>query len=238
MDVLEDLRLLVELQDVDKKIYKIEKKKGELPVLVARAGEALRAEEAETRAAQAELDAANKEKKDAEAELQKEGEHLVKLKLRSTEIKTNKEYFAHLKEIEDCEKKISDIEEKSLLLMEKVEKAEAGVAAKKEILATEQEKFEREKAEIEISLSGGDEELKALKEKREGIVPKISGTVLVHYQSMSQRYSGNAVVEAAGGCCTGCRMMLPPQQFNNVRKGETVIMCNNCRRILYSKEVL
>jgi predicted nucleic acid-binding Zn-ribbon protein len=27
--------------------------------------------------------------------------------------------------------------------------------------------------------------------------------------------------------------MMPPQMYNNVRKGETVITCNNCRRILY-----
>ncbi len=233
---MEDLRLLVELQEIDARLFELRKDRERLPKLISYAGEMLRQIKAELEAAQAELDQANKEKRAAEAELQTENEHLNKLKLRTTEIKTNKEYFAHLKEIEDCRKKIAKIEETELELMEKVEKAEAAAFEKKALADDEEEKFNERKAEIESRFVAGDGEMEELAKKRVEIFPRISETTAQYYSSILVKYPESAVVEAANTSCMGCRMMIPPQMFNNVRKGESIVKCNNCRRILYYRE--
>ena len=235
--MLEDIRLLVEVQEIDVKILDINREREKLPVMVALAGESLAAVQAEAKAAQDEYDGTVKEKRSVETELKDESERILKMKLRSSEIKTNKEYYAHLKEIEDSQKKIATLEDRSLELMETVEKAEADLAAKKAILAEEEDKFKVRKVEIEKGFEDGVKELADLKKKRAAIIPKVSKPVVANYDHVLQRYPDSAVVEAANGSCTGCRMMIPPQVFNNVRKGEVLMTCNNCGRILYYKDV-
>ena len=234
--MLEDLILLVEVQAIDVRILEINKEREKLPVLVARAKEELSRAESEARAAQEAFDAATKEKKAAESEAKLESERLIKMKLRSSEIKTNKEYYAHLKEIEDCQKKITSLDDRSLELMEKIEKEEAELKDKKARLAEEEKKFEQEKAEIEKGFEDGVKELKELKKKRDALLPKASKPASDQYRHVLQRYPDSAVAEAVAGSCAGCRMMIPPQVFNNVRKGEAIISCNNCGRILYYKD--
>jgi predicted nucleic acid-binding Zn-ribbon protein len=234
--VLEDLKLLVDLQVIDARLYELRKDRERLPKLIGYAGETLREIKAEMDAAQAELDQANKDKRAAEDELQAENEHLNKLKLRTTEIKTNKEYFAHLKEIEDCQKKITKVEETELQLMEKVEQAEALLVEKKKLADEEEVIFNKRKVEIEGRFTAGDEEIMELAKKREEVFPKVTEAVAQYYNNLLHKYPESAVVEALNTACTGCRMMIPPQMYNNVRKGESIIKCNNCRRILFYKE--
>jgi len=233
--VLEDLKVMVELQGVDQRIHELEKNRERLPRLIKIAGESLREAEGERDAAQARLDELYVLKRSVDGETGTEGEHLRKLKLRSTEIKTNKEYFAHLKEIEDCQKKISRLEESSLELMEKVEKAEAELGEKKNLLDEEQARFGASKTNIESSFASGDAELEELRARRRELMPKLSKESAEIYKDLLRSYPDSTVAEAKGGSCMGCRMILPPQVFNNVRKGESVVTCNNCRRILYFK---
>ncbi len=234
-DVLEDLKFLVDLQEVDQRIHGINKNKERLPRLVKLAGETLRETEAARDAAQEAYDTAAKERREAEAKIQDETELLKKLKLRSSEIKTNKEYFAHLKEIEECQKRISKLEESVLALMEGVEKAEAELNEKKKIAADEEAKFTENKVSIEKRFEDDDRALAELTAKREEMLPRISKEAVDRYHEVNRMYPDSAVVEAVNGNCTGCRMVIPPQVFNNVKKGESIVMCYNCRRILYFK---
>ncbi|MBI5696631.1 MAG: hypothetical protein HZC51_13035 [Nitrospirae bacterium] len=234
--MLEDIRILIEVQEVDRQIHKIEKDKERLPRLVAIAGEDLRSAEAITEEARAAAESANKSKRDAEMELSTETDRLGKLKDRSSEIKNNKEYFAHLKEIEECQKKITRLEESSLELMERVEKADADLKEKADAFAAETAKFEENKARIEEKFVSGDVQLRELTARRAEIVASVSKEILDYYNYLLKMFPDSAVAEAANGSCTGCRMIIPPQAFNNVRKGEALVKCHNCRRILYFKE--
>jgi predicted nucleic acid-binding Zn-ribbon protein len=42
-----------------------------------------------------------------------------------------------------------------------------------------------------------------------------------------------AVAEARNGSCTACFMTLRPQMMAEVRRGDEIITCDNCNRILY-----
>ena len=95
--VLDELRLLIDIQELDVELHTIRKDKDRMPRLIGFAGEEMREYQVVRDEAKAVLDSAMREKRDLEAELQTEGEHLERLKLRSSEIKDNKAYFAHLK---------------------------------------------------------------------------------------------------------------------------------------------
>ena len=48
--------------------------------------------------------------------------------------------------------------------------------------------------------------------------------------------AGLAVVRTVDGVCQGCYMSIPPQQFNEVRKGDRLMACPTCQRMLYFQE--
>ena len=41
------------------------------------------------------------------------------------------------------------------------------------------------------------------------------------------------MAEARDGGCTVCHVRMRPQMFNEVRRGETLVQCESCLRILY-----
>ena len=36
-----------------------------------------------------------------------------------------------------------------------------------------------------------------------------------------------------GGVCQTCHMGIPPQRFNELRRGDALMSCSNCKRIIY-----
>src|ERR1039458_4742700 len=63
-----------------------------------------------------------KKKREREKSLEDIQEKIKKMKGRTTDIKTNKEYQAHLREIESSEKEIGKIEEEILVIMEDLDR--------------------------------------------------------------------------------------------------------------------
>jgi predicted nucleic acid-binding Zn-ribbon protein len=62
-------------------------------------------------------------------------------------------------------------------------------------------------------------------------LPKAMSTL---YKRISARIrDGVAMAEARNGACTACYMALRPQVMADVRRGNEVITCDNCNRILY-----
>jgi uncharacterized protein len=42
-----------------------------------------------------------------------------------------------------------------------------------------------------------------------------------------------ALAEARNGSCSACFIALRPQVMSEVRRGEEIVTCDNCNRILY-----
>jgi predicted nucleic acid-binding Zn-ribbon protein len=47
---------------------------------------------------------------------------------------------------------------------------------------------------------------------------------------------GRAVGPVKNGICQACNMNIPPQRFNELIKGNSLLFCPNCRRIIYWAE--
>src|SRR5262249_4345296 len=55
------------------------------------------------------------------------------------------------------------------------------------------------------------------------------------YERLSKMRSGLALAEARDYSCLACRMKIRPQIFNDIRRGDSIITCESCSRILYFK---
>ena len=61
----------------------------------------------------------------------------------------------------------------------------------------------------------------------------IDTVILRKYDMLRTRRNGKAVVGVVKGVCQGCFMSIPPQHFNNILKGDRMLDCPTCQRILY-----
>lgn len=234
----EQLRLLTRLQEIDSSIRAKTAEKNRHPHVLAGLEQKRRDIKDRLERAEAALKEAQKAKREREKDLEAGQQKIEKLKARTAEIKTNKEYQALLKEIEAAELEKKTIEDDILSLMERIdtaakEAAEAAKSAKDEEAAilAEQEECERAAAEI-------DEELKSLERKREDIASQIASPVLLRYQRLAGAVAGQAVVEALNEACSGCHMSIPPQVYVNVKKNDSIISCPHCGRILFHRDAV
>ena len=144
------------------------------------------------------------------------------------------EYTAAIREADAARKQISAYETNVLEQMEAFEGAEKELHER----APEVEKL---RGEMEASFKVFDQqvqqqqkELEQARVDRERLLKELPKAMSTLYNRISARIrDGVAVAEARNGACTACYMALRPQIMADVRRGEEVITCDNCNRILY-----
>jgi predicted nucleic acid-binding Zn-ribbon protein len=76
-------------------------------------------------------------------------------------------------------------------------------------------------------------ELAAVEGSVAALRPTIDAAALVVYDRVSKRYPRHAVAELKGELCVGCNVKNRPMIASDVRRGEKLIQCENCTRLLY-----
>ena len=234
----ERLNLLIQLQEIDGTIRARQDEKKKLPEQLAALERKSEANKAELSAVREALETAQKSKRDRDRALEEEAQKVEKLKSRTPDIKTNKEYTALLKEIETVEQANKTIEEDILKLMEKIDAAAAEIKAAEARSVQEDAAIEAERKQLEESMAKLESELAADGRVRDEIASRIDAALLAKYHKRLVQQGGRVVVEARAESCSGCFMSIPPQIFVNVKKNAEIITCPNCQRILYFKEAI
>ncbi len=230
------IKHLVNLQETDTRIiekrFSIEK----VPLRISEVDEPLKQAKAELERMKQKTDALAKKKRDKERLLEETNEKIKKMKSRVSDIKTNKEYQAHLKEIEVFERELSDIEEEILGVMEELDVSAKQQRSKEENVSKEAEKLDVFKKELDKEVEELEKELSTLKEKRAKLIGSIEPDIYDKYMMLLRTGSGVAVTQAKNELCTGCNMNIPPQLYVEIKKNEEIIQCPQCLRILYSPD--
>jgi predicted nucleic acid-binding Zn-ribbon protein len=233
--VTEDLRLLVELQCIDTVILEKSEIIETIPGKVSSVEQPLKDARAVYDRAKQKLDGLVKKKKDKEQHLEDVTERIKKLKARVSEIKTNKEYQAHLKEIESAEKDQRAVEDEVLAVMEALDTTQKEVKALEVEVKTEEEKIDAFKKKLREDIATVEREIDDLRLRREKYVMALDKDVYSMYTKLLEARRGLAVVETRGEVCQGCNMNIPPQLFVEIKKNEKIIQCPQCSRVLYWK---
>lgn len=227
---------LIVLQDCDNKIREIMNKRDEGPLRVKKLAEEL---DVVARKFQEKNDRLNLLKKDSrkiEQEIQELEEKIEKSNIKLSLIKSNKEYKAVLKEIEDLKHVKFQTEDKAIQVMEEIEELEKICSENKEKEAELRKAFESDKEEIERELEALEEELKILDAKRDTFTHAIDQDLLRKYLYLRDHKAGQAISPVLGGVCQICHMNIPPQTFNELIRGDSLMTCTNCNRIIYWAE--
>jgi uncharacterized protein len=158
---------------------------------------------------------------------------LAKYKDQLLEVKTNREYTAMLHEIEAAQNDIRAREDRILEIMMEADELNAGIKKSEAELKVAEKEIASERAVLDTEMGGLQAEIDKTTAEREKLVAEIDRRVLSIFEVTAKGRKGVAVAEAKDGLCTICHVRLRPQVFNEVRKNESIIQCDSCRRILY-----
>ena len=180
------------------------------------------------------LAVSQQERKKIEAEVAAIQTRLSKYKGQLLELKTNKEYQTMQHEIATAEEAIRSLEDRVLERMEEAENlardlkaAEAELKAQQAAIATERTALDGEAGNLQRSVN----EITAT---RVTVAKQLSSEALRLFEHVSKQRKGLAVAEARDGSCSVCHVRMRPQMYNEVRRGENLIQCESCLRILYA----
>jgi predicted nucleic acid-binding Zn-ribbon protein len=177
-----------------------------------------------------------KQRREKEANLDDRQVRIDRMRERTSDIKTNKEYLAHLKEIEAAETEKSHDEERVIVLMEETDNLVQTISTEEDKVAQLETDLKKEKEKIEKEKGIFLKKIDFYKKKRDELARSLSRSDYAIYTSLYKTRGGKAVVETKNEVCLGCHLNIPPQLFNDIKKNEDIITCSYCKRILYYKD--
>jgi len=240
---LHQLDTIVELQHALDQLRAAEQRLGGIP-------DWMRELHAEHTAARAEIEAlenaaaeAAKERRTAEAAVEDAQERLKKYQQQINKVNTQREYGALLHEIDGTKGQITTSEEQAFAALERLEKAQRDLEARREQFreleeryATEQTRWEGEKPAITAEAGQLRERIAALREQ----LPR---GVLAQFERIRERMPSGALapvrlMERPGKLqsewhCGACNYRVRPQIVVEIRNTGSLVQCDSCKRILF-----
>jgi len=232
----EQMKLLVELQALDSRIYRLEDEIEAIPEGIKKAEDIFNGKSAELKRLEEELKALQLKRKEKEGELESKEGTIKKYQTQMYQVKTNKEYTALQEEIGRVRADNSLIEEDIINILDKAEEENKKIQKEKDFLKTEEARLGEEKKVLTAEADKIKLELEGLKQQRSELVQKVDKHILPRYDRIIKSKAGLAVVPVINDACQGCHRVLPPQVVNEVRMKTNLIFCDNCARIIYIEE--
>ena len=232
----QDIKNVIELQQVDLKIEELSKRIDSLPAQIqslhSRLDAFLHAQEDRKKR----LAANQHARKEMDGDIKVIQEKISKHKDQRYQVKTNDQFRAMTKEIEGEEAKVRGIEDEILEKMLEAEEIQKQVQEAASRLESERSLVAAEVARLESEQQVDDEERRSLQARRAELQAGLSESTRTHYDRIRPAKRGIAVAEVREGICTACNVLLRPQVYNEVRTNEVLLTCENCGRIIFYAE--
>ena len=229
-----ELQQLVALQKLDTSIRKLQAELEAIPQRRAEVEKEFDQRAFEIRALENARDEAKHTRARLEIEVSEQRVRAERAERNLMSSKKQDEYTAAIREADAARKQISTLETQMLEQMEALDQAEASINERGEEIATLN-------SDREARLQAFDEETRLQADKvatsraeRERLVAALPKSMGAQYvRTVARIRDGVAVAEARNGACMACFMALRPQAMAQVRRGEEIVTCDNCNRILY-----
>ena len=148
--------------------------------------------------------------------------------------KNEKDYTVSLRELDASRKHISQLETQTLEHMELLEQAEAEIRDRAPEIDKLRGEMEEKFKAFDDQARAQEAQLTSYQKERERLIQSMPKQMLTLYDRIRTRIRGGiAVAEARNNSCSACSMSLRPELMAKIRRGEELIICDNCNRILF-----
>ena len=234
LDIKQQIKILLDLQDLDLRIIKINEQLKEKPRQLEEMHKDLKVLEEVVTREKTELEQEEKWKAEKEEEHKFIEAQVAKLRSQLQSTRGHKEAVALQRQLDASRKQSTDLEEELLKTLQALE-ARRGAATdhtaslealRGQLLAGEESiRVEIEKLQAEVATVNVEREARSL---------GLDEGIRKRYNHLAHRRHPS-VVEALEGRCTGCNVSLPPQLYNTLYHANSVEACPICYRLIYLK---
>lgn len=231
----EEIVKLINLQEIDSEIAGFDTDIAKKQQIIADREQSIQEKKEAITGCQEKTEALLQQQRDTNAEHEDAGTRIKDRQNKMMQVQTSREHQALLKEIEENKKLLKETEESVLQIMEQIEAVKVEAAELENLCSGEKELLEEETVAVEKEIKKIDTTRKKVANKRTALSEDLKATSLKRYNKLLIKRDGLGVVPTIERVCQGCFMTVPPQQFNEIRKGDKLNVCPNCQRILYYK---
>jgi uncharacterized protein len=227
------LEKLLVLQDRDRKLRQLLQETRDIPARKQLIESRLKANRDAHHLAQENLKKNSAQIKAVELEIESVKETIKKYKMQQGQIKNNDQYRALEREIRENMQRVRELEEREIVLMEESESLKKTVAEREQTLAQEDSVVQVDIKALDERLKNIQAEVDEARKNRENMTQGIDDAWLSRYTRIFNNKGDYAFVPVDNGTCGGCHMKVPPQLVQDAKRGDTMVSCSYCGRLLY-----
>jgi len=232
-DVNEEIVLLLELQEKDRKRARLELEKNRLEARAAQCRKRLEEERAAVEALRQHLLELERSSRLKNLEVDELDLHTRTYQKRLDEgIISFKEMEALRTKIATERERMSALEDEALATMDAIETTRAELRAAEEKLARRTQELVAAVEEIEREIAEVSETIASCGTERAAIAARARPHLLGRYEVLRADFA-DPVVAVTNGSCSGCKLRVSGNTIERSRNGSDIVTCENCSRILY-----
>jgi predicted nucleic acid-binding Zn-ribbon protein len=233
---IQQIAQLVDLQKVDDAIHAIKTELEQAPQEVSTLEQRFAELEEQRVKLHDKLGHLQEQQRRLTIEIDDDATRMKKSKSKLMQVGNTREYHAMLREMDNIEKSNRSREEEKLTLHEALQLENANL---EEISGSHQglhAELEEKRGTLQARMDTAQAQLDILQKKRSAAVAEIPPPVSSRYEFIRNRLEHPVIVPVNQGVCSGCHIAIPPQILIELQRGQQILSCPNCQRLIYWDE--
>lgn len=227
-----DLEMLLKLQVIDYDLGELERSKEYLPDMMENLRREIEETETLYRNTEKELAESKVLQKSLELDLATKQTELKKLQEQMMAIKTNKEYDALISQIDSVKAVINEKETQLIEVIEKIEKMESDIKDFEKRASETKKRNDKELSSLQEKMDSVGTKIQIKESERNNITIRVPKRTISIYERVRKGRGGSVVVAVKKRACGACYKGLPPHLVQELKRGDQIITCDNCGRML------
>ncbi|MBN2245281.1 MAG: hypothetical protein JW755_05510 [Candidatus Aminicenantes bacterium] len=224
---------LIHLQELDTEITNIALFLESIPSKTEEIDQKINSTQAAAKLAREKLDQNQKRRRELESGVQDIRSQIDKYRRQLGGVKSNKEYSAFLKEIDQAQEQIDKLEEEQISEMLAADDITEEIKAADEEVRKATEKLSREKDILFSEKAEKEKKREGLQKEKKELIATIPDQLVEIYKQIYAKKNGIALSPVTDDFCSICQIRIRPQMLNELKAKKEIILCENCGRILY-----
>ncbi|MGH9946091.1 MAG: zinc ribbon domain-containing protein [Pyrinomonadaceae bacterium] len=179
-------------------------------------------------------DKLNAERAELEKQIAENKTYLERADRNLKHAQNQKEYETAMRETDALQKQIAAFENQIVEKMTASEEVDTELESRADEINSHDAKRDAALTAFDAEVKSAKTEFESETAKRDEVFKTLPAQLASVYNRLAQRSrDGIAVAEVVNGSCSACFMSLRPQMALEVKRGDKIITCESCTRILY-----